>query len=321
MGADVLLGDLQVAAGEGEDGRVAALSLRREDRRPDHQAVAAAGLGVDGERHHGGARAQRQPGEDRAGEGRPAEEGDGDPLPLLHPLVDQDAEPAALADRLQHPARGAVLGDDGVAEALAQGAQLAVEPRVVRRADHDAHRTAGEADQRRRELPEAEVGGEQEESLAEPLGLVDVLPALEGEEVAEVGGAEAGRGDGVAQGGAEVAEALADQAPPLPLRQLREREGHVAQRDLPVPAVDRVGESPEPPADRARRRMGERPQEPLDRQIEGELDPVADGAVFLHGMETLGAGSPPERSALRGLTPWPPLPGGEGGRGETGFIP
>src|SRR6185312_5248991 len=211
------------------------------------------------------------------------EEGDGDPLPLLHPLVDEQADPAAGADGLQHPAGGSPLGDDAVAEALAQVAELAVEPRVVRRADDDVDRAAVEAHDRGDQLPEAQMGGEHEDPPAEALGLLHVLPAFQGEPPAHLPRVEARGGNGVAEGGAEVAEALPHQALPLGLRHLGQRQGHVAQGYLAVPAVEGVSEAPHGAAHGARRRVRHRPQEPLQGPVEPVLDAVLDGAVLHAG--------------------------------------
>jgi hypothetical protein len=51
-------------------------------------------------------------------------------------------------------AGGSPLGDDAVAEALAQVTELAVEPRVVGRPDDDVDGTAVEAHDRGNQLPE-----------------------------------------------------------------------------------------------------------------------------------------------------------------------
>jgi hypothetical protein len=109
---------------------------------------------------------------------------------------------------------------------------------------------------------------------------VKVFPALQAEKVAEIPAVEARRGDGVAQGGPEVAEACAHEPPPLGLWDLRQGQGHVAQGDVAVPAVEPVGEAAEGAAEGACAGVGQYPQESLDRQVEAVFDAVADGAVL-----------------------------------------
>src|SRR5687768_11417165 len=95
MGANVLLGHFEIAAGEGRHRVLIAATFGRQDGWAHDHAVAATRLRISGDGHHGGARAQREAREHWAGEGGAAEERDGDALALLDSLIDENADAAA----------------------------------------------------------------------------------------------------------------------------------------------------------------------------------------------------------------------------------
>ena len=213
------------------------------------------------------------------------------------------------------------LGDHVVAEPLAQGAQLAVEVRVVGRADDDVHRAAVEGDDRRHQLPEADVRRQDEHPPAAAVGRLQVLPPLQGETPADLDRIEAGRGDGVAERGAEMAEAVARRgggAPPRRARAERAR-GCAAPPAGGGRRAARRG-APMPRAEGARARVRQGAQAPFQRQVERRARCGGGaGAFFTRSPRLSPASRPPSRRATpRRRAPARRGPGARRGAGRAG---
>jgi hypothetical protein len=117
--------------------------------------------------------------------GRAAEEVDENGFPAQDVLVDQDGHDLPVAEGLEDFLRRLLFVDDPGAHALPEPQEGPVETRVVQGARDDAERP-GLRDDRRADLPVADMGREGEDALAPGDRACQVLPAFDVDQLLEI---------------------------------------------------------------------------------------------------------------------------------------